>query len=146
MLKSFLHNYKDLGLLFIRLGVGLSFFLVHGLPKIQGGPKLWEKLGSSMGNLGIDFAPMFWGFMAAAAEFGGGLLLIIGLFTRTSSAFLAFTMLVAAANHLSAMDPWGRVFHPIEMMVVFIGLIFLGAGKYSIDGLISKKSSANSTI
>jgi putative oxidoreductase len=138
VIKQFFDRNKNFGLLILRIGVGISFFLVHGLPKIQGGPALWEKLGGSMGNLGIDFAPMFWGFMAAASEFGGGLLLILGLFTRTSSAFLAFTMLVAAANHLSAMDPWGRVFHPIEMMVVFIALIFLGAGKYSIDALMNK--------
>ncbi len=139
MVKQFFDRNKDFGLLILRIGIGISFIFVHGLPKIQGGPALWEKLGGSMGNLGIDFAPMFWGFMAAASEFGGGLLLIFGLFTRTSSAFLAFTMLVAAANHLSTMDPWGRVFHPIEMMVVFIALIFLGAGKYSIDALMGKK-------
>lgn len=139
MVKQFFDRNKDFGLLILRIGIGISFLFVHGWPKMMGGPALWEKLGGSMGNLGIDFAPIFWGFMAAAAEFGGGLLLIVGLFTRTSSAFLAFTMLVAAANHLSAMDPWGRVFHPIEMMVVFIALIFLGAGKYSIDALMGKK-------
>ena len=139
MIKQFFDRHKDFGLLILRIGIGISFFLVHGWPKMMGGPERWEKIGGAMGNLGIDFAPMFWGFMAAASEFGGGLLLIVGLFTRTSSAFLAFTMLVAAANHLSAMDPWGRVFHPIEMMVVFIALIFLGAGKYSIDALMDKK-------
>ncbi len=140
MLKNFFEKHKDLGLLVLRLGVGISFLLVHGLPKITGGPELWTKIGGAMSNLGISFAPTFWGFMAAASEFGGGLLILIGLFTRTSSFFLAFTMLVATATHLSRMDAWGRVFHPLELMCVFIALMFIGAGKYSLDSMIFKKS------
>lgn len=140
MLKNFFEKHKDLGLLVLRLGVGISFLLVHGLPKIKGGPELWTKIGGAMSNLGITFAPTFWGFMAAASEFGGGLLILLGLFTRTSSFFLAFTMFVAAATHLSRMDPWGRVFHPLELMCVFIALMFIGAGKYSLDSMIFKKS------
>lgn len=139
MVKHFFERHKDIGLLILRIGIGISFIFVHGLPKMMGGPQQWEKLGGSMTNLGITFAPLFWGFMAAITEFGGGLLLLVGLFTRSTSVFLAFTMLVAAMRHLTAMDPWGRVFHPIEIMVVFIALIFLGAGKYSIDAMIARK-------
>ena len=140
MIKNFLEKHKDLGILVLRIGVGISFLLVHGLPKIKGGPELWTKIGGAMGNIGISFAPTFWGFMAAASEFGGGLLILVGLFTRTSSFFMAFTMLVATATHLSKMDPWGRVFHPLELMCVFIALMFIGAGKYSLDSLFFKKN------
>lgn len=139
MVKHFFERNKDIGLLILRIGIGISFIFVHGLPKMIGGPERWEKLGGAMGSLGINFAPLFWGFMAAITEFGGGLLLLVGLFTRSTSVFLAFTMLVAAMRHLTAMDPWGRVFHPIEIMVVFIAFIFLGAGKYSIDAMIARK-------
>ncbi len=62
----------------MRLGVGLMFFFVHGLPKMQAGPELWTKLGVAMSNVGITFAPDFWGFMAASAECFGGLLLAAG--------------------------------------------------------------------
>ena len=66
----------DTGLLIIRVGVGLSFIFLHGGPKFFGGPEVWERIGCGMGNLGIDFAPVFWGFCAAAAEFLGAICLV----------------------------------------------------------------------
>ena len=54
-------TYKDLGLLVIRLGIGLSMLIFHGLDKIKGGPELWTKLGGDMSVVGIDFLPVFWG-------------------------------------------------------------------------------------
>jgi len=139
MIKNFLDKYRDAGLLFIRLGIGFAFIFVHGWGKISGGPELWGKIGGSMANLGITFAPVFWGFMASISEFGGGILLVLGLFTRSTSAFMAFTMFVAFMQHTSKLDPWNRAIYPMEMFAVFMALIFLGAGKFSIDALISKK-------
>ena len=139
MIKNFLNKYSDAGILFLRIGIGFAFIFVHGWGKIFGGPELWTKLGGSMANLGVTFAPTFWGFMAAAAEFGGGILILFGLFTRPASAFMAFTMLVAFIQHTSKLDPWNRVIYPMEMFAVFMALLFIGAGKYSIDALISKK-------
>jgi putative oxidoreductase len=77
--------------------------------------------------------------MAAISEFGGGIMLLLGLFTRTSSAFMAFTMLVAASQHLVKLDPWARVTYPMEMFSVFMALIFIGAGKYSLDAVIANR-------
>lgn len=139
MIKNFLDKYRDAGLLFIRLGIGFAFIFVHGWGKISGGPELWGKIGGSMANLGITFAPVFWGFMASISEFGGGILLVLGLFTRSTSAFMAFTMFVAFMQHTSKLDPWNKAVYPMEMFAVFMALIFLGAGKFSIDALISKK-------
>ncbi len=123
----------------MRIGIGFAFIFVHGWGKIMGGPELWGKLGGSMANLGITFAPVFWGFMAAISEFGGGILILLGLFTRPASAFMAFTMLVAFIQHSSKLDPWNRTIYPMEMFAVFMALLFIGAGKYSIDALISRK-------
>ena len=58
----------DFGLLLIRLGIGLSIVIFHGWEKISGGPALWGALGGNMSNLGISFAPVMWGFMAALME------------------------------------------------------------------------------
>ena len=139
MIKNFLNKYSDAGILFMRIGIGFSFIFVHGWGKIMGGPELWGKIGGSMANMGITFAPVFWGFMASISEFGGGILILFGLFTRPASAFLAFTMLVAFMQHTSKLDPWNRAIYPMEMFAVFMALLFIGAGKYSIDALISKK-------
>lgn len=132
-LLSSLGKYKDIGLLILRVGLGLSFLLLHGYPKLAGGPEMWKAVGSAMANVGIDAYPAFWGFMAGLAEALGGLFLLLGLFFRPTSIFLSFTMLVAALNHLAAGDGLSGASHPLELMVVFIGLILIGPGKYSVD-------------
>jgi putative oxidoreductase len=139
MIKKFLDKNKDIGILLARIGVGSAYLFVHGWGKIMEGPERWVKLGNAMNNFGITYVHVFWGFMASLSEFGGGILLILGLFTRTAASFMAFTMLVAAINHLSKLDPWGRVIYPIEMLSVLILIIFIGAGKYSLDNVFFKK-------
>src|SRR6188768_572793 len=98
MLLKFLGKYRDAGLLFMRLGLGVIIML-HGLPKLMGGPAKWKGVGMAMGNLGISIYPKFWGFLAATTEGIGGMLLIIGIFYRPVALLLAFTMAVAALQH-----------------------------------------------
>jgi putative oxidoreductase len=140
-MKNFFTKHANAGLLILRVGIGIAFIFTHGYAKITGGPELWEKIGGSMANVGITFVPVFWGFMAALSEFGGGILILLGLFTRPAAAFMAFTMLMAAIQHLSKLDPWARVIYPTEMFSVFMALLFIGAGRYSLDHLISKRKS-----
>lgn len=125
-------NYRNFGLLVLRIGIGIMF-IYHGLPKIMGGPAKWEGLGKVMGIFGISFAPVFWGFMASFSEFFGGILLVIGLFTREMSVLLTITMIVAAGMHLSKGDGLFGSAHAIELAILFFSLIFIGAGKYSFD-------------
>jgi putative oxidoreductase len=146
MLKKFLNKYNDAGLLFIRIGVGISFTFTYGLMKIQGGIEMWGQIGEAMSNIGITFAPVFWGFLASASEFFGGILMLLGLFTRTAATFLAFTMLMAFVHHLKAMDPWAFAMHPMELFAVFMAMIFLGAGKYSLDHLIFSRNKEQGII
>lgn len=132
-----LDKYRDTGLLILRVGLG-AMFIFHGWPKIIAGPEMWGKLGMAMGNLGIHFAPNFWGFMAAFAEFGGGICLILGLFTREACILLAIDMAVAATMHLSKGDGLQTASHAIEVAIVFFSLIFIGAGEYSVDRKMGK--------
>lgn len=121
------------GLLILRIGIGFQM-LLHGWPKLTGGPERWEKLGKNMELIGLDFAPEFWGFMAMFAEFGGGLLLLLGWLTRPATLLLAITMLVASIRHWSEE---GATFldasHSLELMMVFIAIYITGPGKYSLD-------------
>ncbi|MEE9554467.1 MAG: DoxX family protein [candidate division Zixibacteria bacterium] len=125
-------KYRDLGLLILRVGIGLMF-AYHGAPKLFGGPEKWEKLGGAMGNFGLDIFPVFWGFMASVSEFVGGIFLAVGFLTGPSCALLAVTMIIAAVFHLAGGDGLGRASHAIEAGILFISLIFIGAGKYSLD-------------
>lgn len=123
---------RDFGLLILRIGIGVMF-MTHGWPKITGGTEMWTGIGESMGNLGISFAPIFWGFMAAFAEFFGGLLLVLGLFFRITNFLLVFTMIVAAIAHLKGDDGFGGASHAIEAGILFFSLIFIGPGRFSLD-------------
>ncbi len=135
---------SDLGLLLIRLGIGLNVLIFHGWGKIFGGVERWERIGGEMANLGIRFLPAFWGFMAAASESLGSVLLMLGLFFRPAAALLAFTMFVAAVRHLS-LPPgtpgagWGAASHAIELCAIFLGLFLLGPGRYSLRSFWSSK-------
>lgn len=138
MLKNFLNRNRDLGILFIRISVGLAFVLVYGRDKLFLGPEFWIKIGGAMSNFGITFAPAFWGFLSSSTEFIGGILFVLGLFTRPVAFCMAFNMFVAAVTHFAAHDPWSRPILPIQLFSIFIAMIIFGGGKYSLDYLISK--------
>jgi putative oxidoreductase len=127
-----LGNYKNLGLLFMRVGLG-AMMILHGYPKILGGPDKWEKLGKAMGNFGIDFFPVGWGAMAAGTEVIGGLLLVLGWYFRPACIFLLITMIVAAMSHIGRGQGLLEASHAIEVGFAFLGLMFLGPGKFSVD-------------
>ena len=129
---SKLNQYKDLGLLITRVGLG-AMFIFHGYPKLMGGPEGWTGLGASTKFIGITFAPVFWGFMAALVETLGGFLVVIGLAFRPVCALLVFNLVVAAAMHFGMGDGLKGAAHAIEDAVMFAGLFFIGPGKYSVD-------------
>ena len=120
---------NHIGLLIIRIGLGVMF-LIHGAPKLAGGPAKWAKLGLAMQNFGIDFYPQFWGFMAAFSETFGALCLMAGLLWKPGLALLSATMFVAVFFHLGRGDGLMGASHALELLIVFIGLILIGPGKY----------------
>jgi putative oxidoreductase len=129
---SNLGKYKNTGLLIIRLGLGIMF-MFHGYPKLLGGPDNWAAVGAATKHVGINFFPVGWGFMAAAAETFGGFFILLGLAFRPATILLAITMAVAATMHIKNGDGLNDASHAIEAAVVFIGLTFIGPGKYSVD-------------
>ncbi len=133
MFLSSLGKFQDAALLFVRLAIGIFYVIIHGWPKLLGGPEKWQKIGAAMGNLGVTFAPEFWGLMAALTESLGAALFAIGFLFRPSSLLLAFVMGVAATMHLKAGDGLIGASHAIEMGIVFLGFVFIGPGKYSFD-------------
>lgn len=145
MILTFLNKYRDAGLLILRLGLG-SMFIFHGLPKITGGPAFWAKIGTTMGLFGVHSVPVFWGFMSSFAEFFGGIFLIFGFFFRPITMLMTINMIVALTMHLSHGDNFGIASHAIEDGIVFLSLIFIGPGKYSLDELFKPYNPGRSDI
>ncbi len=132
MVTASLNKYRDVGLLLLRIGIG-CMFIYHGAPKIFGGPQMWTNVGlMAMPGLGIKFAPAFWGFMAGFSELAGGILIIFGLFFRLTCTLLLITMSVAAHTQLRSSGMLAAT-QPIEDGILFLSLIIIGPGKYSLD-------------
>ncbi|MGB0744261.1 MAG: DoxX family protein [Opitutales bacterium] len=127
-------NNKDLGILILRVGIGVMFVL-HGIPKLLGGPAGWEGLA----RFGLPFLPegiiaVTFGFAAMATEILGGLALALGMYTRVACASLAGIMLVAFSTKIGSVTGIGdfakNAGWPLELIIVFVALFFMGPGRY----------------
>jgi putative oxidoreductase len=127
-----LGNYKNFGLLIMRVGLGIMF-IYHGYPKLGGGPTEWRELGSATRYVGIHFWPVVWGLLCAAIETFGGFLLIIGLAFRPVCFALIINLIVAAAMCFGKGEGLAGASHAIEDAVVFAGLLIVGPGRNSVD-------------
>ncbi len=127
-----LGKYRNTGLLIIRIGLG-TMFILHGYPKLLGGPEQWEAIGGAMKHLGITFAPAVWGLLSGLTETFGGFLILLGLTFRPVCMFLTFNLFVAALMHLKSGEDFMSASQAIENGFMFLGLIFIGPGKYSVD-------------
>lgn len=125
-------SFREIGLVILRIGLGIMMML-HGYPKLFGGPEMWTQLGEVTQSFGIDFAPIFFGFMASVTEFFGGLFLALGLFFKPTLGLLTVVMAVPAFSHILAGDSFTVISHSIELAIVFISLLFIGPGEISID-------------
>ncbi len=138
MILNFLGNFKDIGFLAARIIIGAMYTLVYGLPKLLGGVGKWAETGANMKYVGLDFLPVFWGFMAAVTEVFGGIFIVLGLFFRPTAILLIVTMIVAAASHLGEGHNLIQTGHAIDMLAVFILFLFAGPGRLSIDNKFIK--------
>ena len=117
------------GLLILRIGVGIAF-MVHGFPKLfMGGA-----LGLSKGLVATGIpGGVVAAYLAASAEFFGGMALIAGLLFRPTTVILAFTMLVALTYHLRHGDSFITYSHALESGILFVALTLSGPGRFSLD-------------
>jgi putative oxidoreductase len=117
----------DAAILIARVWLG-AMMITHGWGKVFGGV---PRLTKSVTEMGFPL-PEFFAWCAALTEFGGGIMLILGLLTRPMSAFVIVVMGVAAfVRH--ADDPFGRQELPLTYLVMALTLLIVGAGRYSID-------------
>ena len=117
----------DVGLLILRLGVGLTMAFAHGLGKI---PPSEGFIGAT-GAMGFP-VPVLFAWAAALSEFLGGLLVAIGLATRPAALMLAVTMAVAAFVQHGG-DPFNDKEMAFLYLVASLALLATGAGRYAVD-------------
>ncbi len=132
----------QIGNLLLRVPVGL-IFAAHGAQKLFGwfGGYGLNATAGWMESIGLTPGlPL--ALLAGSAEFFGGILLLLGLFTRPAALALAVTMLVAIFSvHLSNgffMSNNGYEF-ALALLATTIALAASGAGKLALDSFISKK-------
>lgn len=122
----------DVALLFFRVSIAL-LMLTHGLPKLQ----------KFFSDEPIAFASVF-GMseslslgLTVFAEVFCSILILVGLGTRFAAIPLIFAMAVAAF-YIHAADPFSSKEMAVFYLVGFTFLLITGAGKYSVDTIISK--------
>ena len=129
-------DYINFGLLFYRLALGISMFY-HGYLKYVSGEQGLYKVGAMLSTLGVPSGfEVILGTIASYAEMVGGILLIIGLFTRIGTLLVVGTLAVATILNLN-----GNFFswdYPSQIAFGAIMLFFAGAGRYSLDKALFK--------
>lgn len=137
----------SIGVLALRVMIGLMMLIGHGLPKLQGYTERKDLFPVP------DFFPLKYLspplslMMAIGAEVGAAALIILGLATRPAAFFLGMTMVVAAFNFHAA-APWfvkpPTIYDAKELAVLYlvpmIVLILTGAGSYSLDAGLYRES------
>jgi putative oxidoreductase len=126
----YLDRLQPLALLVLRLALG-AVMVGHGFHKVFGGLHHHVQFVASLG------LPAWSAYLSAFAEFFGGLLVLIGLFTRAAAFAICVDMCVAIAKvhfHNGLMGNNGYEF-PLSLAALSFALIFLGGGSIAFDHL-----------
>jgi putative oxidoreductase len=145
MIPKLFSTDDDTATAILRLVLGVVFF-AHGAQKMLGwfgGPGFSATMGFFTGMMHIP-APL--AFLAIAAEFFGGLGLVLGFLTRIAALGIAVNMLVAILTVHSAFGffmNWngnqkgeGFEFHLLVLAMTAL-LMIRGAGAFSIDRAVA---------
>jgi putative oxidoreductase len=137
-----LDRLQPLALLVVRLVLGV-IMIAHGYPKMFGGLSHHAQFVSSLGM------PGWLACCSAAAEFFGGIAVILGLLTRCASLAILINMCVAIGrvHWKNGFLGNGNYQFPLALAAISFALIFFGAGPIALDHLRgsgrSGKSKAN---
>lgn len=129
----------DLGLLIVRLVVGL-LFVGHGAQKLFGwfGGYGIKGTGGWLESIGVKPGATM-AVLAGLSEFGGGILFALGFVTPVGAALIIITMLVAIAKVHGTNGLWATANgYELNLLYIVIALAvaLIGAGSYSLDAII----------
>lgn len=119
------------GILLLRLWLG-AMMIFHGWGKVFN-PS--AKFITGIGDMGFPMPEVF-ATAAAWSEFGGGVLLVLGLFARPAAIFGAITMGVAAfMKHGN--DVFGDGEQALTYLILHVIILLIGPGRFSLDCIIA---------
>jgi putative oxidoreductase len=124
----YLDRLQPLALLVMRLALGAVMF-VHGYHKVFGGLHQHAQFVASLG------LPAWTGYVSSFTEFLGGLLILLGLFTRFAAFAIWIDLSVAVVKvhlHNGMMGNGGYEF-PLALAALAFALIFFGGGPIAFD-------------
>jgi putative oxidoreductase len=124
----YLDRLQPLALLVMRLALGAVMF-DHGYHKVFGGLHHHAQFVASLG------LPAWTGYLSSFAEFLGGLLVFIGLFTRVAAFAICIDLAVAIAKvhfHNGLIGNGGSEL-PLALATLAFALIFFGGGPVAFD-------------
>lgn len=130
--------WTDAGLLLLRLWLGLTMCLNHGLDKLMNWGKYSEMFPSVFGAGSAGSLAL-----AVFAEFLCSALLVAGLLGRFAALMLAITMGVAfRIGHQMKLSGAGSGELAFIYLAAFIALLIAGPGRFSADARIFGKRRA----
>ncbi len=121
--------FPEWGGLFLRLALG-SVFMAHGWAKLNG--PLGSPEGFNIDAWGWPY-PEVWAWVVAIVETLGGLLIVVGLFTRFAAALSACVMVVAVVQVKLPSGFIGGFELEFTLLMIAIALVMSGAGRISVD-------------
>lgn len=118
----------------MRVFCGIAL-IVHGWPKIQ------NPFGMAGMVEGLGFVPgALWSPLLAVTEFFGGILLVLGLFTRPAAFATLIVLLVTVYAHWVAMDQgWAGAELSILWSTILFYFLMRGASAWSVDAKIGRQ-------
>lgn len=131
-------NYiQRIGLLFLRIFVGGTMLLAHGVPKLLDPKPFIEALSSNGFPL-----PNIMAYLSISAEAIFPLFVILGVFTRISALIAAINMFVALfVFHLNIKgDPFANLEKAFLYMIIFTFIAIAGGGDVTLKRWFSKKT------
>ncbi|HXR66904.1 MAG TPA: DoxX family protein [Ktedonobacteraceae bacterium] len=128
-----------LSLLILRVAIGL-IVAAHGSQKLFGWFGGHGFAGTSGFLASLGFRPAwFWVLLGGAGEFGGGLLLALGLLTPLGATAIFAAMLMAVLKFHWSKGFWGAkggYEYPLVLGLLSAVLALVGPGSYALDTLI----------
>jgi putative oxidoreductase len=123
-----LNTLQPLGLLVLRLSLGLIFF-THGYPKLA-------HSGAGMQGFFVQHGlPGYFVYVSGVLEVFGGILLVLGLFTRGAALLLAIEMGIAIwkVHGVGGIYAVHNYEFPLAVMAGSLVMATVGAGLVSLD-------------